>query len=221
MPLNIPEPPTPPAPPPKTPEPSRAPEPLKPGMGKTAKSRQPLPKKGGRLRSFYRQLRSGPQQSTGEYRLPHSRNGFARFKKKSQSKRRGALESLFRGAIPEEKKDGKVSEKDGKISKKSKLPYGGKKLIERKHFRKWLSDPKRSQIYQHRLSRHKLIERGESLLPPGTGTGYVPTWQIDKKLKNLGTQHYKAKTEAEKKELKKDIQLLEGYKKGMEADRHN
>lgn len=224
MPLNIPEPPIPPAPSPKTPEPSRAPEPPEPpepGMGGTAKGKPPLPKKGGRLRSIFRQLRSGPQQSTGEYKLPYRRNGFARFKKKSQPKRRSALESLFRGAIPGEKKDGKVPEKNGKISKKSKLPYGGKKLIERKHFRKWLSDPKRSQIYQHRLPRHKLIERGEGLLPPRTGTGYVPTWRIDKIVKELGTRHYKAKTEAEKKELEKDIKLFKEYKKDIEADKHN
>lgn len=221
MPLNIPEPPIPSAPSPKTPEPSRAPEPPGPGMGGTAKGKSSLPKKAGRLRSFYRRLRSGPQQSTGEYKLPHGRNGFAGFKKKSQPKRRGAFESVFRGAISEKKKDGKVLEKDGKISKKSKLPYGGKKLLKRKHFKKWLGDPKRSQIYQYRLPRHKLIERGEGLLPPRTGTGYIPTWQVDKILKNLRTREYKAQTLEEKAEIKKDIKLFKEYKKDLEAGKHN
>jgi len=134
----------------------------------------------------------------------------------------GAQESKEKYPLPH-KKDGKTLEKS-KTPPKKKLPYGGKKLFKRMHYKEWLGHSKRYNIYRSidpRISKSQIIKRGEGLLPPRKGTGYGETWWIDKKLKDLGTQRYKAQTLKEKAEIGKDIELLKEYKKELETNSHN
>jgi len=114
-----------------------------------------------------------------------------------------------------EKKDGK---KTGTAPKKAGMP----RIFKRSHYREWLRRSRRaSSIFQHRLPRHKLIERGTGLLPPRTGSGYAEAWQIKKKEKDLRKQHYEAKTQKEKIEIEKDMKLLKEYKKELETSQDN
>ena len=134
----------------------------------------------------------------------------------------GANEPKEKYPLPR-KKDGFTSLKAKQASRK-KLPYGGKKLFKRVHYKEWLGHPKRYNIYRSidpRISKSQIIKRGEGLLPPRKGTGYGETWWIDKKLKDLTTQQYRAQTLKEKAEMGKDIELLKEYKKELETNSNN
>ena len=192
MPLNIPKPP---------------PEPVKDETPKDvlASSKKKKPER----RSVLKQVLFGPDQKERRYGILRRRGDKKKYPKRS------VLEQVLFGPRSREKKDGK---KDRTAPKKVGLP----KIFKRSHYREWLRRSGRvSGIFHHRLPRHKIVERGTGLLPPRTGTGYVKSWQMKEKEKELRKQHYQARTQKEKAEIKKDIKLLQEYKKELETSQGN
>lgn len=131
----------------------------------------------------------------------------------SPSGQTGKQESPWRLLFNSKKEEKPLEKPQTAKPPKGSLP----RVFKRNDYRDWLQENSKdlSSVFNHRLSKRQIIEKGMSFLPSKTGTGFVDGRHIKSTIKELEKKYRDKAYFKERANIQKDLELVKRYEEKL------